>query len=326
MSAAIRAIQGPGRTAWKTPRRKASRASFERGPRSEQESSMPASSDQSGAPANEPGAGPVLRVVVLLEQAPANIAEALDLLMPEAAARIRDVPLKRLSVNVNGAPVEFEVSDGRLEAPELDYAVRQSPLRDRVAAAIARHGGYLVLSTPAGGDVFGVSDLLSNIAANYADDDNGLAVWLPDADHVTTDVMYTHEVEERPALTWFNTMAARLDEASSIAHTIGVRHLGGGDVQLRTSALDPAAAHRELRGAVAGLLEERRLPAPGTAVVIAGTPHVLTPAPSAIGLGEVLEAVPAAQAQAPASSEAAAASTAEPVTDKPRRRGWFGRR
>lgn len=87
-------------------------------------------------------------------------------------------------------------------------------------------------------------------------------------------------------------MAARMDETTAIAHTIGVPALGGRDVQLRTSALDPANAFTELRSAVAGLLEERTLPAPGLTLVIGGQPHVLTPGTSQIGMGDVLDAVP----------------------------------
>ena len=277
---------------------------------------MTTPSDSSATPVNAGPAGPVLRAVVLLRTTPPGVGAVLDLLLPDLSPQIRDLPLNRLTVTVNDVAVTFEVAAGPLVARELDYAVRQSPLRDLVQAAVAQHEGFLVLSADSGEDIFRASELLANVAATYAKDDNGLAVWPPEADHVTTDVMYVGEVAQRSAQTWFHTMAARMDETSSIAHTIGVHHLGGGDVQLRTSSLDPAGAHRELRGAVATLLEARTFPTPGTVVTIAGAPHVLTPASSVLGMGDVLEAVPTASPPAPPEAGA----------DRPKRRGWFGRR
>ncbi len=242
-----------------------------------------------------PGAtGPVLRVVLLLERPPAGVATVLQPLVPDIAAQIAGAPLNRLTVNINGVPLAFEVATEPLVARELDYAVAQSPLRDLVQAAVARHGGYLVLSAQSGADLLGAGELLAKLAARYANDDNALAVWLPDADRATTGVMYGGEALQRPAQVLFNTMGARLDEASAIAHTIGVRHLGGAEVQLRTAALGPADAFRELRGAVATLLEARTLPSPGLVVTIAGAPHVLTSAVSVLRMGDVLEAVPVA--------------------------------
>lgn len=124
--------------------------------------------------------------------------------------------------------------------------------------------------------------------------------------------MYAGQVEARAAEVWFNTMAAQLDESTALAHSIGLRHLGGADVQLRMAGGSPADAFRELRSAIATLLEGSTLPAPGVTMTIAGAPFVLTPADSVIGLGAVLEAVPGSQAQ-PAAD------------DKPKRKGRFGR-
>lgn len=275
-------------------------------------------------PTQQPGTPPTgrtLRAVVLLAQEPGSLAEVLGAFFPDAAAAIGDLPLRQMGLNVNGVPMTFEIGAGPLVARELDYAVSQSPLRARVEDAVARHRGHLILSADDVADVFRASELLSNVVATYADGPDGLAVWLPDADHVTTDVMYVGEVSERMALTWFSAMAARLDATTALAHTIGVRHLGGWDVQLRSTTLTPADAHRELRAAVATLLEGETLPAPGAAVVIAGQPHVLTPAPSVLGLGDVLDAVATG---APAAATPAAA--AGPEEEKPRRKGWFSRR
>ena len=258
--------------------------------------------------------GPVLRAVVLLAQQPSGIGAIVDVLLPEASAAIGDLPLNEITINVNEVSLTFELGSGPLAAREFDYAVSQSLLRDRVQAAAASHRGYLTLSAQVGDDVFRAANVLSTITATYADHDNGLAVWLPDADLATTDVIYAGEVDRRPAHVWFNLMAARLDATTSIAHTIGVQVLGGPEVQLRTSALDPASAYKELRSAVAGLLETRTLPAPGLTLTIAGQPHVLTPAPSQIGMGDVLDVVPSG---APAPQVQAAA-------EKPKRKGWFG--
>ena len=259
--------------------------------------------------------GPVLRAVVLLDRQPSGVGSVIDVLLPDAAAAIGNLPLTVMTVDVNEVPVTFEIGSGPLSAREFDYAVSQSPLRDRVQAAAARHGGYLMLTAEVGNDVFHAANLLSTITAAYAADDNGIVVWLPDADLATTDVMYVGDVDRRPAHVWFNTMAARVDAATSIAHTIGVPALGGLDVQLRTSSLDPAGAFKELRSAVAGLLEARTLPAPGLTLVIGSQPHVLTPATSQIGMGNVLDAVP---------SGPPVPQAAVPV-EKPKRRGWFGR-
>lgn len=252
-----------------------------------------------------------LRTVVLLENAPRGVAGALDVLMPDVAARLGDALLNSLNIDVNGVPMTFGVVPEPIVARELDYAASQSPLRDHVQSAVSRHRAHLVLSVDATADVFEASDLLANVTARYADDDNGLAVWLPDADHLTTSVMFAGEADQRPALTWFHTMAARLDERTAVAHTIGVRHLGGIEVQLRAAGMSPADAHRELRGAVATLLEQRTFPAPGTVVSIAGTPHTLTPASSIIGMGDVLDAV--------------ASENTSPPAPAPRRKGWFRR-
>ena len=258
--------------------------------------------------------GRTLRAVVLLAQEPGSLAEVLEGFFPDAAAAVAGSPQRQLSVNANGIPMTFELGEGPIVASELDYAVSQSLLRTRVQHAVARHRRHLILSADDATTVFSASKLLSNIAATYADGPDGLAVWLPDADYVTTDVMYAGDVERRPALTWFNTMAASLDATTALAHTIGVRHLGGWDVQLRSSTLTPAQAHQELRAAVATILEGEELPEPGAAVVIAGQPHVLTPAPSVLGLGDVLDAV-ATTVPAPALE-----------ADKPKRKGWFVRK
>ena len=264
---------------------------------------------------NQQPTGPALRAVVLLAHQPADVGSVLQVLLPEAAASIGNLPLNQITVVVNQVRVTFEVGSGPLAAGEFDYAVSQSLLRDRVQAAAAAHGGHLVLTAEVGDDVFRAASVLSNVTATYADSDNGLAVWLPDADLATTDVIYAGEVSRRPANVWFNLMAARMDETTAIAHTIGVPALGGRDVQLRTSAFDPASAYTELRSAVAGLLEERTLPAPGLTLVIGGQPHVLTPGASQIGMGDVLDAVPSG----------APAQQASVTSEKTKRKGWFGR-
>lgn len=254
-----------------------------------------------------------LRSVVLLENAPHNIGAVLDVLMPGMSAQLGDAPLDTISINLNGTPASFELVKEPLVAPELDYAVSQSPLRDLVGAAVAKHRAYLVISLQ-NPDVFDASGMLANVTARYADDDAGLAVWLPDADRATTAIMYAGEVDERPASAYFNTMAARLDESTAIAHTIGVHHLGGAEVQLRSSAFDPATAFTELRNAVATVLEARTLPVAGLTLTIAGLPHTLVPAPSAIGMGDVLDAMPSVAQTHEASS-----------AEKPARKGWFRR-
>ncbi|WP_454301533.1 hypothetical protein [Salana multivorans] len=163
---------------------------------------MTTPSDSSATPVNAGPAGPVLRAVVLLRTTPPGVGAVLDLLLPDLSPQIRDLPLNRLTVTVNDVAVTFEVAAGPLVARELDYAVRQSPLRDLVQAAVAQHEGFLVLSADSGEDIFRASELLANVAATYAKDDNGLAVWLPDADHVTTDVMYVGEVAQRGSTRW----------------------------------------------------------------------------------------------------------------------------
>lgn len=245
-----------------------------------------------------------VRAVVLLAQPPATIGEVLDVLQPGMGANIQGVPLQGISVAVNGFAVAFELDGQPLVARELDYAVTQSPMRALVEKAVAEHRGFLTLTVAADHDVFGASQLLANVTATYARDANGLAVWLPDADQATTDVLYAGEAAQRSAQVWFHTMAARIDDASSIAHTIGVRHLGGIDVQLR-STLAPADAHDALRDAVATLLEARTMPAAGATVVIGGVPHVLQPAQSMLQMGDVLDAQPVAGA-ATTSGDAAA--------------------
>lgn len=237
--------------------------------------------------------GPVLRSVVLLEKAPTGIGEVLELLQPGVGAKLEGFPGNALTIAINGAEVTFEIVLEHLSAREFEYAVSQSPLRSRLEAAAGLHQGYLIISADGGGDVLATSELIANVTAMYADDPNGLAVWLPDADMATTDVMYTGDVSLRSAQTWFHTVAARLDENTAIAHTVGVRHLGGGDVQLRTTE-DAAYAHRELRGAVATLLEQGVLPRPGVTAHVGGVPHVLTQAASVLGMGEVLELAPIA--------------------------------
>lgn len=253
-----------------------------------------------------------LQSVVLLGSAPAGIGDALSPLIGDAGAQL-PAGLPQLTVDVSGVPVTFTLIGEPLVASELDYAVRQSPIRELLSASVAQHQAYLVITTPVQPDVFGASARLSNVTAHLADDDNGVAVWLPEADFATTDVLYTGEVDRRPAVMWFNTMAANLDESTAIAHTIGLQSLGGVEVQVRASGATPGDVFQELRGAVATLLEGSVLPAPGVAVTIGGAPFVLTPAASIIGLGDVLEAVPAAQAPVPATTEA------------PKRKGWFGR-
>ncbi|MDQ1130279.1 hypothetical protein [Microbacterium sp. SORGH_AS_0888] len=270
--------------------------------------------DASGAPAS----APVVRSVVLLRDAPAGMGAVVGSLMPDAGSRIGDAPLPRLTVTVNDVPVTFEISTAPIVARQLDYAVSQSPLRDLVQEAVAQHTAALVLSAASDGDVFRASELLAHVTAHYAQEPGGLAVWLPDADHATTAVMYAGEVAQRPAQVWFHTMAARMDESTSLAHTIGLGHLGGEEVQLRAAGLTPADAHRALRGAVATILEKRRFPAAGDTIELGGATFSLVPAVSVIGVGDVLDAVPAS-----AVSPAESPQRDEP--GRPARRGWFGR-
>ncbi|PWD51340.1 hypothetical protein C8046_12390 [Serinibacter arcticus] len=248
---------------------------------------------------------------------PASIGPILDQLMPDASSALGGLPLSQLSMDVNGVPMTFQVVAGPLAARELEYAVSQSLLRDRVRAAVQAHRGYLVLSADDVTDVFRASALLSDVTATYAASDAGLAVWLPEMDLATTDVIYAGEASQRPALTWFNTMAAAVDQATSIAHTIGLAHLGGQEVQLRSGALGPADAYRELRSSVATVLESGTFPTPGSTLTVAGVPHMLTAGESEIGMGRVLDAVPPARAKA---------ATPAPEQEAPRRKGWFGRR
>lgn len=260
-----------------------------------------------------------VRAVVLLEKAPTEVGELLELVIPGVSAQLEGAPKDQLTIDINDVPLTFMAGTTPLVAQELDYAVSQSLLRERVQAAVARHAGYVVLSAAVNDDVFTASNVLANIAARYADDDNGLAVWLPDADHATTDVMYAGEVDQRPAQVWFNTMAAQIDASTSLAHTIGVRHLGGVDVQLRATSATPAQAHSALRDAVATMLEASTLPAPGMVVEIGSVPHILTPAQSMIGMGEVLDATPTDQ------PVTASDGSNEAPADPPKRKGWFGR-
>ncbi|MBK0421139.1 hypothetical protein JD292_03465 [Leucobacter sp. CSA2] len=261
-------------------------------------------------------AAPELRSVILLKRPFGDAAEALGLFVPDAASHIDDPTLRVVPTRVNGTPVTLELGDGPLRAQELEYAVAQSAQRSRLEPILAEHGGYVVVSVEAGGDLFENSDLLANLAAYYADDDNGLAVWLPDADYVATDVIYTNDMMDRSTLVWFNTMAAKLDESTAIAHTIGLGHLGGSEVQLVSNALDPAQAYLGLRGAVADLLDGGALPAGGMTVAIDGAQYALVTGESKIGMGAVLNLVPASELTAAQESPA----------EKPKRKGWFGRR
>lgn len=253
--------------------------------------------------------GRTLRAVVLLSEAHATIEPILDLLLPDVAKAMGGLPLAQVSMDVNGVPMTFQVVAEPLVARELDYAVSQSLLRERVQAAVQAHRGYLVLTADDVTDVFRASELFSNVVSTYADWEQGVAVWLPEMDLATTDVIYGGEAARRLALTWFNTMAAALDQSTSVAHTIGLRHLGGQEVQLRSGALTPAQAYQELRSAVATLLEASTFPSPGSTLIIGGVPHTLAPGASVIGNGQVLEAVPA-----------------EAAPQAPKKRGWFGRR
>lgn len=259
---------------------------------------------------NDGAAGPELRVVVLLREAPAGIGNVIELLQPGMAEKLEGFPLGSLNVVVNGVDIAFDLTREPLVARELDYAVAQSLVRQLVAPAVAEHRAYLVLSAKAGDDVFTAADVLTNVAAMYADDHNGIAVWLPDADRATTDVLYAGEVSQRSAQAWFNTMAMKADETTALAHTVGVTHLGGADVQLRSTALDPAEAFDELRAAVATLLEARSFPTEGAVVSIGGRPHVLTPGVSLLRMGAVLDAVPTGES---------------PAESAPKQKGWFRR-
>lgn len=264
--------------------------------------------------------------VVLLTQAPAGVAELVGLLMPGAEAQM-PAGVQELTVDINEVPVRFEIVADKLTAPEFEYAVSQSLLRERVQAASDTHGAFLVLTADVGADVFKASFTLSNLAARFAADNNGLAVWSPDSDLATTDVVYAGEVDQRPALVWFNAMAARIDAETSLAHTIGLGYLGGTEVQVRSTTLSPADAYGELRGAVATLLESGALPAAGGIVQLGGVAHTLAPSPSVIGMGDVLEARPVSAAGAPAVSGAPAIIPSDAVDAAPaKRKNWFGRR
>ncbi|WP_243227678.1 hypothetical protein [Microbacterium sp. CIAB417] len=267
-----------------------------------------------GAEPAQTGGQSVARIVILLRTLPAGIGEVLAPVAPTVAQSLHGAPVSRIEVTVNGVPVTFHLRSEPLRARELDYAVAQSPLSALVSEAVARHVAHLVVSVEAPTDVFDAHHVVSQLGAAFAQE-NGLAVWLPDADLATTDVMYVGEVSERPALNWFHTMAARLDETASIAHTIGLGRFGAPDVQLVSSVLAPAEAHAALRDAVAGILEARRVPEAGDYVHVAGVASVLTPGQSRLGMPVVLDVVTAP----PPDGEAPSAGRG------PRRR-WFGGR
>lgn len=219
--------------------------------------------------------GPELRLVVLREQPYAGVGEVLDLLSPGGSAQLPDPNADTETMRLSGVDVTLQIGREPLAARELEYAVAQSPLKPRIEPAVARHGGYTAVSIDPGDDLFAGIHLLTNLGA-YLADDGGLVVWMPDADLVTTDVMYLGDLDERPAVLAFNTMAAKLDESTAIAHTIGVQQLGGIEVQLRSTTLGPGDAYQALRGAVAGRIEAQSLPKPGETLEIGGVSHVLT--------------------------------------------------
>lgn len=231
-----------------------------------------------------------LRTVVFLKDAPSGVGEALRVLFREAADQI-PAGLAQLTVNIGEAPMTLTLIAQPLAGPEFDYAVAQSPHSTELRSAVAVHNAYLLLTTPAEPEVFAASARLSTVTAYFAYDDNGVAVWLPDADYATTDVHYANAAGSRPAVVWFNTMAAMLDETTAIAHTIGLQSLGGSEVQLRKVSATPADTFRELQDAVATMLEGSALPAADMTLTIADTPHRLVAGTSEIGFGDVLEVV-----------------------------------
>jgi hypothetical protein len=243
--------------------------------------------------------------VVLLRRAPDRIGAVLALFSPDPRA-VQDIPGDRITTTVNGFPITVTTSAAPLRSDHLDYALRQSPSAGLLADAVAGHTAHVTF-TYEGEDVRGAQLTLTMLTAYVADSDDGLAVFVPATDQLTTDVLYAGEAERNPVLTWFNTMAARLDATTSIAHTIGLSRLTGTELQLRSGALTPGEAFRDLREGIAAVLTSGGDLRAGGAIAVGGAPHVLTPGESLIGMGDVLDVVPG------------------PPREEPRRRGWFRR-
>jgi hypothetical protein len=243
--------------------------------------------------------------VVLLRRAPERIGAVLALFSPDPRT-VLDVPGDRITTTINGHVVTVALVPAPLRSDHLAYALSQSPTKHLLADAVAGHAAHVTF-TYAGEDLRGAQLTLTMLTAYVADAEDGLAVFVPATDQLTTDVLYAGEAERNPALTWFNTMAARLDATTSVAHTIGLARLTGAELQLRSTALSPGEAFRDLREGVAAVLAGDGELRAGGSLAVGGAPHVLTTAASVIGAGEVLDAVPG------------------PPEAEPKRRGWFRR-
>ncbi|TGO05218.1 hypothetical protein [Serinibacter arcticus] len=243
--------------------------------------------------------------VVLLRRVPERIGAVLALFSPDPRT-VQDVPGDRVTTTVNGHAITVALTPAPLRSDHLTYALAQSPTKQLLADAVAGHAAH-VSFTYEGDDLRGAQPTLTVLTAYVADAEDGLAVFVPATDQLTTDVLYAGEAASTPALTWFNTMAARLDATTSIAHTIGLARLTGSEIQLRSTALSPGEAFRDLREGVAAALDAGAELRAGDGLALGGVHHVLTPGASVIGMGDVLDVVPG------------------PPEAEPRRRGWFRR-
>lgn len=244
-----------------------------------------------------------IRSVVLLSAAPTAIGDAVGVLTSGVPDGLTG---DAVTLNLGPAEVALSIVRERLDADPFRYAVSQSPIAARIEEAAAGHTAYLIVSAPAGADILQAAGVVADVTARFADEDNGLAVWLPDADFATTAVMYVGEYSEDPSQTWFNTMAATMDATASLAHTIGVAHLGGTDLQFVAPGLTPVVAYNIVRHVVAQHLADGEYPPAGFEITVGETTYALEPAQSVLGMGSVLSFVPV---EAPA-----------------KKRGWFGRK
>ena len=187
-----------------------------------------------------------------------------------------DVPLPRLGMNVIGVRLDLSVFAAPLQSKLLDFALANSPVRSILEPAVAAHRSHLLVLA-AREDPFRVQQALTPVVATLASGDGVTAVLLPHQEAITTDVLYAGETQQRPALTWFRTNAAAHGDGMAAAFTRGLWALGGTDVVLWRVPCEPAQAFRELRGAVATLLEAGRLPREGDVMSVAGASYALTP-------------------------------------------------
>ena len=141
-----------------------------------------------------------------------------------------------------------------------------------------------------------VGDLttLSNVTAAVAGSEDALGVYLPDQFRLTTTVLYSGEVDQRPAQTWFWSPAMWLDRQQGTSHafTEGLAALGGTEVQYSGVPADPAQAFGTLRSAVAGVLETGAMPTAGLGVDIDGAAYQFVPGTDLVRGIPVLDLAP----------------------------------